>query len=152
MVKTSQVGFENAKIGFRNFEGREGPFNKAGNRSFAIFLEQDVAENMASDGWNVKFPKDRDDIAPEDDTRNPYIEVTVGFEHFPANVFLISNGNVTRMHEDEVSMLDWAELEMVDLVVRPYEWSVNGNSGIKAYLKSGYFTIITDQFAEKYGL
>lgn len=144
---------ESVRIGFRNFEGREGKFNKAGDRSFAVFLDWETAEAMAADGWNVKFPKEHEErIDPDEPVRDPYLQVSVAFENFPPNVFLISNNKPTRMTEDEVMMLDWAEIENVDLVIRPYEWSVNKNSGIKAYLKSGYFTIITDAFAAKYGL
>ncbi len=147
------INLENAVIGFRNFEGREGPYNKSGERSFAVFLNEETARELADQGWNVKFPKDQGDrVDPDQDSRNPYLQVSVGFEHFPANVFLISNGKATKLSEQEVAMLDWAELENVDLVIRPYEWSVRGTTGIKAYLKSGYFTIITDKFAEKYGL
>lgn len=148
-LKTLQL--ENVEIGFRNFEGREGVYNKSGDRSFAVFLDHKLAEDLAKDGWNVKFPKDQD---PEDeeDTRRPHIQVSVGFDFYPANVFLISNEVPTRLTEEEVAMLDWAEIENVDIVLRPYTWSVNGNSGIKAYLKSGYFTIVSDKFASKYGL
>lgn len=147
------VSLENVRIGFRNFEGREGMYNKKGERSFAVFLDKLTAEEMAADGWNVKFPKDNGQgVDPDMDAREPYIQVSVGFEAYPANVFLISNGNPTKLTEDEVAMLDWAEIENVDLVLRPYEWSVNRNSGIKAYLKSGYFTIVVDRFAAKYGL
>lgn len=147
------VSLEDVRIGFRNFEGREGPYNKKGERSFAVFLPQDLAEAMAEDGWNVKFPKNQEDPRdPDEPAREPYLQVSVGFDFYPANVFLISNDNPTRLTEEEVDMLDWAELEGVDLVLRPYEWSVNRNSGIKAYLKSGYFTIVADKFASKYGI
>ena len=146
------VSLENVRIGFRNFEGREGPFNKAGERSFAVFLDRATAEAMAADGWNVKFPKEVNSVDPDADSRDPHLQVTVGFDYYPANVFLISNGQPTKLSEQEVQMLDWAEIESVDLVLRPYEWSVNRNSGIKAYLKSGYFTIVSDKFAAKYGL
>lgn len=148
MVKP--VSLESVRIGFRNFEGREGPYNKAGERSFAVFLDKETADHLAAEGWNVKFPKI--DEADPDNIRDPYLSIEVGFKYFPANVFLISNGHPTKLGPDEVAMLDWAEIENVDLVLRPYEWSVNRNSGIKAYLKSGYFTIVTDRFAEKYGL
>lgn len=151
--KVRPVSLEDVRIGFRNFEGREGPYNKKGERSFAVFLDQDTANAMAADGWNVKFPKDNHErVDPDEEARDPYIQVSVGFDAYPANVFLISNGNPTRLTVEEVAMLDWAEIENVDLVLRPYEWSVNRNSGIKAYLKSGYFTIVTDKFAAKYGL
>lgn len=146
------VSLENVRIGFRNFEGREGMYNKKGERSFAVFLDHELAEQLAADGWNVKFPKDTRDIDPDEDTRQPYMQVSVGFDYYPANVFLISNEQPTKLSEDEVAMLDWAEIENVDVVLRPYEWSVNRNSGIKAYLKAGYFTIVADKFAQKYGL
>lgn len=147
------VSLENVRIGFRNFEGREGQYNKAGERSFAVFLNRQTAEAMAADGWNVKFPKDNpNNIDPDQEPRDAYLQVSVGFEFYPANVILVSNGNPTRLSEEEVLMLDWAEIESVDLVLRPYEWAVNRNSGIKAYLKSGYFTIVSDPFAAKYGM
>lgn len=151
-MSSKTVSIENAVIGFRNFEGREGPYNKSGERSFAVFLDANTARELAAEGWNVKFPKDAEKIDPDQDSRDPHLQVSVGFEHFPANVHIIANGVPTKLTEHEVLMLDWAELESVDLVLRPYTWSVRGQSGIKAYLKAGYFTIVTDQFASKYGI
>lgn len=150
MAKLLQI--ENARIGFRNFEGREGPYNKSGERSFVVFLDEQMAEELSKEGWNVKFPTPNPNLSPEEDNRQPYLNVSVGFDYYPANIYIISNENATKVSEQEVGMLDWAELENVDLVIRPYEWSVNRNSGIKAYLKSGYFTIRVDKFAEKYGI
>jgi hypothetical protein len=153
MARVKPINIENARIGFRNFEGREGMYNKAGERSFAVFLDRQFAEELAAEGWNVKFPKEQEGrVDPDEEARDPYLQVSVSFDYYPPNVFLISNENPTRLTEEEVATLDWAEIEMVDLVIRPYEWSVNRNSGIKAYLKSGYFTIVSDKFAQKYGL
>lgn len=147
------VSLEDVRIGFRNFEGREGPYNKQGDKSFSVFLDRETAEMMAADGWNVKFPKENPGrVDPDEDARDPHLQVTVGFEYYPANVFIISNGEPTKLDEGSVKMLDWAEIEHVDLILRPYQWSVSGNTGIKAYLKSGYFSIITDDFASKYGV
>lgn len=146
------VSLENVRIGFKNFEGREGMYNKKGERSFAVFLDNETADLMLAEGWNVKFPKPNENIDAFEDTRQPYLQISVSFDFYPPNVFLISNDRPTKLTEDEIAMLDWAEIENVDLVIRPYEWSVNRNSGIKAYLKSGYFTIVADRFAEKYGI
>lgn len=151
MVKP--LSLENVRIGFKNFEGKEGQFNRNGDRNFVAFLDHDVAEELAREGWNIKFPKEQENrVDPDEPARDPYIPITVSFDNYPANIFLISNGKPTRAGADECIVLDWAELENVDLVLRPYEWSVNGKSGIKAYLKSGYFTIVTDEFAAKYGI
>lgn len=145
------VNLPNVRIGFKNFEGREGQFNRKGERSFAVFLDGQTAETLAAQGWNVKFPKPNPDIAPEEDNRDPHIQVSVAFDNFPPDVYLIANENPTKLDGANVSMLDWAELQKVDLVIRPYVWSVQGNTGVKAYLKKGYFTIVSDQFTDQYG-
>ena len=153
MAKTKPVSLEGVRIGFRNFEGREGKYNREGDRSFAVFLDMETAQMLAADGWNVKFPKPNPGrVDPDEPERDAFIQVAVGFDAYPANVFLITDDKSTRIGEDEIKMLDWAEIENVDLVIRPYEWAVSGNTGIKAYLKSGYFSIIVDKFASKYGL
>ena len=153
-AKVKPVSLEDVRIGFRNFEGREGPYNKSGERSFAIFFtDHNVARELEREGWNIKWPREREDVVdPDENPRDPHLTVSVGFDNFPANVYLISNGVPNKIYEEEVGTLDWAELEQVDVVIRPYTWSVRGQTGIKAYLKAGYFTIVTDEFAKKYGI
>lgn len=146
------LNLESVHIGFRNLEGREGPYNQKGDRSFVVFLDKATADELAAEGWNVKFPNPLDSHEDDEFTRDPYLSVSVSTRNFPSNVVMISNGVPTRLQPDELGLLDWAELENVDLVIRPYEWEVNRQKGIKAYLKSGYFTIVTDAFAAKYGL
>lgn len=146
------LDLENVRIGFRNFEGREGVYNKSGERSFVVFIEEELAERLARDGWNVKFPKPHEGGDPDDMPRQPYLPIAVGFDNFPAKVVQIVNGHPTRLTPEEVGMLDWSELESVDLVIRPREWSSMGKTGVKAYLKAGYFTLESDRFSSKYGI
>ena len=152
MVVNNQLNIEGAQIGFRNFAGEEGPYNRAGERSFAVFLDKELANNLLADGWNVKFPKEREMEPDQEDTRSPHLQVSVAFNNFPPKVVVIADGNPTVLGEDDVSMLDWAEIDLVDLVIRPYNWTMNGQTGVKAYLKAIYVTIRTDAFSSKYGI
>lgn len=145
-MATNNLIIENARIAFRNFSGKEGKYNPAGKRNFCVFLNPDDAAKLKNDGWNVKLLRPRD----EDEDPQAYLQVAVSFDVIPPKAYLVSEGNKTLLDEHDVDILDWSELSNVDLIIRPYNWTVNGKSGVKAYLKKGYFTLETDKFSEKY--
>lgn len=142
----STITIENARIGFRNFTGKESQFNRAGSRNFCIFLEPELATTLENDGWNVKFLEPRD---PDED-KQAYLPVEVKYLNYPPKITIITGAGSQILDEDTVNILDWAEIEHVDLIVRPYNWELNGKFGVKAYLKTMYVTIIEDELAKKY--
>lgn len=145
MIKDNIV-IENARIGFKNFSGKEGKFNPAGRRNFCVFLDYEIGKTLEKDGWNVRWLQPRD----ENEEKQPYLQVAVSFENVPPKMVIISSKGKTILDDESVSILDWAEISEVDLIVRPYNWDVNGKAGVKAYVKSMYVTIAEDEFESKY--
>ena len=150
MASDSNVVMEGVRIIFRNFEGKEGPYNKAGERNFAVLLDDKIATMMAEDGWNVKWLKPREDIADEGEEDQPYLPVSLRYDVFPPHVVLVTSRNRTVLTEDQVEILDYSDITNVDLIVRPYTWTVNNKTGIKAYVKTMFVTIEEDQLVKKY--
>lgn len=142
----NNVRIEGARIGFRNFSGEEGRFNPKGRRNFCVFLEIEVANEMEKEGWNVKWLQPRD----EGDDPQPYLQVKVVFGKIPPKIVLVTSHGKTRLDEDTINILDWAEIENVDLVIRPYNWEANGRTGVSAYAKTMYVTLKEDEFENKY--
>jgi hypothetical protein len=140
------VVLEGRRILFRNFSGEEGRYNAKGQRNFNVLLEEEEAEAMLADGWNVKYLQPRE----EGDFPQPRLEVSLHFGRNPPRVILITDRGKTPLDESMVSLLDWAEIENVDMIVRPYEWEVGDRTGVKAYLKSIYVTIREDELEKKY--
>lgn len=140
------IVIENARIAFRNFSGKEGRFNPAGRRNFCVFLDSEVAEGLQNDGWNIKWLKPRN----EDEESQAYMQVSVSYDNIPPKMILITQKGKTQLDEASVNILDWAEIENVDLIIRPYNWDVNGKTGVKAYVKSMYVTLVEDEFDSKY--
>ena len=151
MAKPQTIVLENVNIVFRNFSGAEGPFNKAGDRNFGLLVDQESAEAMEADGWNIKYLKPRE----EGDVAQPWLKIKVNFNGRPPKVMLVSENaegekSKTPLEESMVSILDWAPIKTVDLIVTPYEWTVSGNSGVSAYLQSLYVTLEQDDLEKKY--
>lgn len=146
MMKNKNIAIENARIGFRNFSGKEGKFNPAGRRNFCVFIERELADCLTEDGWNIRWLQPRE----PGDEKQAYLQVTVSFDNVPPKIILVSSGGKTVIKEDSIDPLDWAEIKEVDIIISPYNWSVNGKGGVKAYLKSLYLTIMEDEFEKKY--
>lgn len=149
MAYIKNIVIENARIVFRNFSGKASQFNPTGKRTFALILDQVEAECLSAEGWNVKYLRPRE----EGDDPTPYINVNVRFskenpERDP-DIYMVTGRKKTRLSEDTVGTLDFAEIVNIDLVVTPYRWNMNGRQGITAYLKKMYCTI-EDDFGGKY--
>ena len=140
------LNIENARIIFKNFSGKEDKYNRKGDRNFCVLLDNETAAKFATDGWNIRYLNPRD----PDELPQAYMPVKVSYEHIPPQLYLVGTKNKTLFTEETVGSLDWAEIQRADLVIRPYHWEVNGKTGVKAYLKTGYFLITEDPFAERY--
>lgn len=140
------LSIENARIIFRNFNGKESQFNRAGDRNFCVIIEQADAKRLKKDGWNIKELRPRD----EEDEPTSYLQVKVSFNAYPPNVWLVNKKGKTKLDEDTIGELDYLSIDHCDVSVRPYNWEVNGKSGVKAYLKTMYVVAEEDEFAYKY--
>ena len=141
------LNISDARIIFRNFKGEETKFNRKGNRNFCVVIDDsDIAQELINDGWNVRTLSSRD----EDEDVKHYIQVTVRFDNVPPKIIMISKNKKTELNEETIGSLDYAEIANIDMTIRPYDWEVNGKTGMKAYLKTMYVTIQQDEFASRY--
>lgn len=140
------VLIEDAEIRFRNFSGLEGKFNREGDRNFTVLLSEETAEAMTRDGWNVKYLKARE----EGDSDQAIVQVAVSFKNTPPQIYMVTGERRTQLDESTISLLDLARIERSDLIISPYDYTVNGKSGRKAYLQKLFVVIEEDELDRKY--
>lgn len=146
MVKNI-LQIENAKIIKRNFSGKESQYNRAGDRNFLVLIEDDeMAQNLIEDGWNIRILEPKE----EGDTVKHYLPVKVSFDNIPPKIWVVKGKKRTRLTEETIEELDYAQITNVDIAIRPYNWEINNKSGVKAYVKTMYVTVEEDEFAYKY--
>lgn len=116
---------------WRNFTGEQGSYNDEGEMGFTVFLPEPLYEEMLEEGWYVKHKEKY-----AGDEREFQIEVGVDFDHYPPSITMISHdGTSVIMGPDNISLLQTADFERCDLIIRPYNWqSKRGDSGVKAYV------------------
>lgn len=133
---------------FKNFSGREGQYNREGDRSFTLRLNEPLALQLIQDGWNVKRLKDRETGEPNmgDYTLN----VAVGYKFRTPLLVLISSKGRVNLSEQECDILDYVDIKKADVIIRPYHWRAQGKNGIKAYVKSLFITLQEDYLELKY--
>lgn len=144
------ITFMDAQILFKNFAGEERKFNPAGNRNFCLVIEDEVqARQMFEEGWNVRILPPRTD----DEVAKHYIPVAVSYRNndsFPVCVYIVDGNQRTLLNEDTIGRLDHADIATVDLTIRPRYWDDNGQTKIKAYLKTMYVTLNVDELDQRY--
>lgn len=153
MASDDTVLLEGVRLVFRNFEGKEGKYNREGDRNFGVIIpDLDTAKAMLQDGWNIKFLKPSEEDKEEGvEEGPPWLSVKVGYgKGAPPKIMVVTSRGRTALGEDTVGMLDWADITQVDLIVRPYHYDVSGRQGISAYVKSMYVTIEEDELERKY--
>lgn len=138
---------DDARIIFKNFEGRGDKFNREGDRNFSLVIENpDTADALIKEGWNVKIKDGRD----EDEPPFMRLPVKVKFTDYGPNVYLVSGGRRVGLDEESIACLDNIDIESVDMDLRPYDWEVNGRTGRTAYLQSMQVIQRIDRFAARY--
>ena len=145
--KPSSVKIEDARIIFRNFAGGPTPFNKVGGeRTFAVVIPLETAEQMLADGWNIKIRDPRD----EGDEPFAYLTVKVSYENKPPRVLVVTSAGQKSWNEEMISSLDYADIRTIDVIINPYAWEINGKTGISAYLKTLVVVLDEDELEMKY--
>lgn len=135
---------DDARIIFRNLRGEASKYNREGDRNFALVIpNQEIADELIERGWNVKIREPRD----EEEDPLMYLTVKVKFNGKGPHIYVQSGRATNLLEEDEVGMIDDLDIESVDLDIRPYEWEVNGKTGITAYLQSMKVVQNIDRFA-----
>lgn len=138
---------DDARIIFKNFEGRGDKFNREGDRNFSLLIEdENTANALIKEGWNVKIKPGRE----EGDDPFMRLPVKVKFTDYGPNVYLVTGNRRNELDEESIGCLDNIEIESVDMDIRPYDWEVNGKTGRTAYLQSMEVVQRIDRFAARY--
>ena len=136
---------DDARIIFKNFEGRGDKFNREGDRNFSLLIEdENTANALIKEGWNVKIKPGRE----EGDDPFMRLPVKVKFTDYGPNVYLVTGNRRNELDEESIGCLDNIEIESVDMDIRPYDDVLpNGNSFRTAYLSAMRVYQRVDRFA-----
>lgn len=136
---------EGVKLIYRNFSGAPSQYNADGDRNFCFIIEDEKqAKELQKDGWNVK-------IRETEDGSFSFMKVKINMNSsYPPKIKMIIGEKAVTIDENNINLLDGADIQYADIVINPYEWEVNGSTGISAYLSELYVVCNSSRIGEKY--
>lgn len=147
------VQIDDARIIWKNFEGRGDKFNREGDRNFTLVIPtEEIKDALINDvnsdgaGWNVKVMTPRD----PDETPLMHLKVKVKFNGRGPKVRLVTNGRSVLLDEGSIGCLDYADIRRVDLDIRPYDDIISGKPFRAAYLHAMRVVQEVDRFDERF--
>lgn len=143
------IVLENTRIIHRNFEGRAGDYNRAGDRSFSAVIDPSLVEGLREQGWQIRELPPREGVDGSESLF--FISTRVNFEgNRPPRVCIVTKNGLVDLTPETVKTLDSAEIVKVDCTLHPHRWEKNGKSGVKAYLRNMFVYLREDTLSEKY--
>lgn len=153
--KLEPMTIKNAKLMFLNLTGNKSQYNPIGARTFSVRLDVELGERLKDDGWNVKplFVRDQETGQRTKEIEGYHLPCAVRYDKFPPKIYLITESNKTLLGENEISMIDTADIKNVDLILNAsrYDSTRLQGTGVKAYVKAMYVTINEDDLMKEYG-
>lgn len=136
---------KDAEIYFKNFRGKELPYNPGGKRMFCVRIDGRKAKKLKKEGWAIKEMY----INKSQTKKRWYLPVTIydtwADTALNSRVFaIIRSGDLhlcNQLSHRSMGLLDIAKIINSRMVIRGYEWNIRGKQGIKAYLRTGDFYI-----------
>lgn len=125
---------EDARMIWTNFAGREGDYNDEGRRNFNLVLDEQSANELLADGFNVKYKE------PKAEGVDPIwtLKVNVNYKGYnPPDIQIKNDHGIRKLDEESVAILDFASIEKCFVRFSPYHFKVN----VTAYLQTLLATI-----------
>lgn len=135
------------KWSWSHFDGREDVYNTPGDHNFTISLPEDIAKEMASQGWNVREREGREEGDPPEWT----LECKISDKFGVPPIFFIKRGRKFRIEAlEELREVRRDSCSKLNVILQPSPWTNGMRSGITAYVKEMYVEINESRFAAEY--
>lgn len=139
---------------WRNMQGAATDFTPAGNRSFAIAIDDELADELEAEGWTCITRKPRDKNDPDSPLLARFkIKMNFGGPT-PPRIYIASSDGTRRTMVDESYLddqnIDKRGIEWCDIAVNPYNRTVNGKDWCSGYLSEITIKLKEGAFDYKY--
>lgn len=157
--RINKLEIAGAQIKYTNFSGKGSKFNAEGKRNFELILPEEVALDLADDGWRIRkngyderLGKRRTGAVNENLDEPEYrLKVNVNLESSnPPKIFKKTTKHLVPCEKAyEIASLDYADISEAFLEINGYDSTHEGR--YSGYLKTIVATVGGGMFEELFG-